>query len=75
MYQARSSGATFGSLGDSAVAGTVEGMTFCLSGNLSGSEGVFHAPALAYLKARSKSCDIYNGALVINPQWEFFYEC
>lgn len=62
-------------VGDAAAAGAVEGMTLGLSGNASGSEGVFHSAALAYLKTRSKSCKIYNGALVINPQWEFFYEC
>lgn len=63
------------SLGDAAAAGAIEGLTFGLSGNASGPEGAFHSASAAFLEQRSGSCRITNGALIIDPQWEFFYSC
>lgn len=63
------------SLGDSARAGAIEGITLGLSGNVSGPEGAFHTAAAAYLESRPGSCRISNGAIILDPQWEFFYTC
>ncbi len=63
------------STADAARAGVIEGLTFGLAGNASGSEGVFHGVAVAYLEERDSKCRVSNGALIADPQWEFFYTC
>lgn len=63
------------SLGDAAGAGMVQGLTLGLSGNMSGPEGKFQKATETYLRITGRKCRITNGALVVQPQWEFFYTC
>lgn len=63
------------STADALRAGAIEGLTLGLSGNASGSEGVFHGVAVAFLADKNGKCKVSNGALIADPQWEFFYSC
>jgi hypothetical protein len=62
-------------LGDSAAGGAALGLTFGASGPVGGPEGNFQRGAQAWLDASGRKCRITNGALVVAPQYEFFYTC
>ena len=62
-------------LGDTIGGSAVQGLTLGLSGPMGGPEGSFQAVTQAYLDQQGNGCKVTNGALVVQPQWEFFYEC
>ena len=63
------------SIGEAFGGGAVQGLTLGLSGPMGGPEGRYQAVTQAFLAQRDASCKVTNGALVVQPQWEFFYEC
>lgn len=63
------------SMGDAVAGGAAQGFTLGLSGPVGGPEGNFQRGAQAWLDASGRDCRITNGALVIAPQYEFFYTC
>lgn len=63
------------SLGRAASVGAVQGATLGMSDGGKSSMNEFETVADAYIKSRNPSCEVTRGALVINPQYEFFYEC
>lgn len=63
------------SIGRAASAGAVQGATFGISDGGKDTMTEFEAAANAYIKSRNSKCEVSKGALVINTQYEFFYEC
>lgn len=63
------------SLGRAASVGAVQGATFGISDGGKDTMAEFEAAADAYVQSRKSKCRVTKGALVINPQYEFFYEC
>lgn len=63
------------SIGTAVGGGAAQGLTFGLSGAVGGPQGNFRAAAQSYLDAKGQGCRITDGALLIEPQYEFFYEC
>ena len=62
-------------LGKAAAIGAARGATFGLSSGGASPIEAFKAAANLFVKTRDESCEITNGALVINLQYEFFYTC
>lgn len=63
------------SIGRAASVGAAQGATLGLSDGGRDTVQEFQAAAQAYLENRDGSCTITNGALVVSPQYEFFYVC
>lgn len=63
------------SIGGAVATGAVQGATLGLSGPLTGPMGAYRAAAQDYLASQGRDCTITTGGLIIEPQYEFFYEC
>lgn len=63
------------SIADAFAGGAAQGASFGLAGPVGGPEGHFQYGAQAFLNASGRKCHITNGALVVSPQYEFFYSC
>jgi hypothetical protein len=63
------------SIGAGMMAGAARGATWGLAGNLTGPMGGYRAAAEDWLAAQGRDCTILTGALIIEPQYEFWYEC
>lgn len=63
------------SIGRAAAVGAAQGATLGLSDGGRDSFQEFKAAAQAYLESRTSGCTVTTGALVVSPQYEFFYEC
>jgi len=63
------------SIGDAMSGGAAKGFTFGLAGPVGGPEGNFERGAQSFLDASGRKCSITGGALVVEPQYEFFYTC
>lgn len=58
------------------AAGAKTGATFGLAGSQTDPENRFRTAALVFVKSKvDDSCKITKGSLVIDPQYEYFYEC
>lgn len=62
-------------IGRAASVGAVQGATLGTSDGNADTMSEFESAADAYVKSRDPNCAVTRGALVINPQYEFFYEC
>jgi len=62
-------------LGRAASVGAVQGATLGMSDGGKDTMAEFESAADAYVKSRNPDCAVTEGALVITPQYEFFYEC
>lgn len=63
------------SIGRAAAVGAAQGATFGLSDGGRDTFQEFRAAAATYLGNGEARCTITNGALVVSPQYEFFYVC
>jgi hypothetical protein len=61
------------SIGAGMMAGAARGATWGLSGNLTGPMGNYRAAAEDWLTSQGRDCTILSGALIIEPQYEFWY--
>lgn len=61
-------------LGASAGDGFVRGFTFGLY-NPHPSEPVYHEAVAAYLTSTGRACTFGQGQLIMQPQWEYRYQC
>lgn len=63
------------SIGAAMGAGMIQGLTYGLSGNMSGPQGAFRMAAASYLNSTGRDCQILDGSLIVDTQYEFFYDC
>lgn len=62
------------SLGMAAAGGFAKGLTFGASGPAT-SRPIFQEAVEQYLAKSGRSCRVVDGYLLVDPQWEFKYEC
>lgn len=62
------------SAGKAASVGAVKGITLGLSGPMT-VEADYRKVTQAYLDSTGRKCTILKGSLVVQPQWEFDYQC
>ena len=61
---------------ESAIAGGAKtGLTLGLAGNQGDPENRFRTAARMFVKQRDESCEIVDGKMLINPQYEYNYIC
>jgi hypothetical protein len=63
------------SIGDVVGAGIVEGITVGAIGNQTAPVTHFRLAASEYLTSTGRTCTITSTREVVDPQWEFTYEC
>lgn len=63
------------SLSDTAEASIAEGLTLGAIGNQTAPVPHFRKAASDYLKATGRTCTVTSTREVVDPQWEFTYDC
>ena len=64
------------SLKSAFIGGAKTGATFGLAGNQTDPENRFRTAAMMFIKQNvSDTCGITSGKLVVNPQYEYNYDC
>ncbi|MBT5913480.1 MAG: hypothetical protein HOH59_11795 [Rhodospirillaceae bacterium] len=64
------------SMGTAMAGGFKQGATLFLAGRQSDPENRFRTASMIYVQTKvSESCEITTGKLLIDPQYEYYYEC